>query len=182
MKIFIGPYKNDDTPRKEEIVIHDYDTWSMDHTLALIILPMLKQLKATKHGVPYVDYEDMPEHLRYIPRQYDQRARTDMIDQLQPIEYDDLAEIEFQQQVKCWDWMIGEMIWAFEQILDDDNDKQFYSGKSDTYWVKLKNGFSEMKRGPKDTFQIDHEGLAKHNKRIENGLTLFGKYYRSLWD
>ena len=34
------------------IKIHDYDTWSMDHTLAHIILPMLKQLKETKHGHP----------------------------------------------------------------------------------------------------------------------------------
>lgn len=182
MKISIGPYKDDNTPRREEVVIHNYDTWNMDHTLALIILPMLKQLKETKHGVPVIDHEDMPEHLQYISRKYDQRARTDMIDQLQPIEYDDLSEHEFQRQIKCWDWIMDEMIWAFEQILDDDNDKQFYSGESDIYWEELENGMSEMKRGPNDTFKIDHESLAKHNERIGNGLTLFGKYYRSLWD
>lgn len=182
MKVSIGPYKNDDSPRREEVVIHDYDTWNMDHTLAMIILPMLKQLKATKHGVPVIDYKDMPEHLQYISRKYDERARTDMIDQLQPIEYDDLSEHEFQRQIKCWDWIIDEMIWSFEQILDDDNDKQFFSGVSDIYWEKLDDGMSEMKWGPNDTFKIDREGLAKHNERIENGLTLFGKYYRSLWD
>ena len=38
--------------RKVKVRIDEYDTWSMDHTLALIILPMLKQLKATKHGSP----------------------------------------------------------------------------------------------------------------------------------
>lgn len=40
-------------PRVEYIKIDKYDTWGMDTTLALIIVPMLKQLKATKHGVPY---------------------------------------------------------------------------------------------------------------------------------
>ena len=40
-------------PRVEYIKIDKYDTWGMDTTLALIVVPMLKQLKATKHGVPY---------------------------------------------------------------------------------------------------------------------------------
>jgi hypothetical protein len=75
--------------------------------------------------------------------------------------------MSFNGKIKCWDWMMDEMIWAFEQILDDDNDKQFFSGVSDTYLEELENGYSEMKRGPKDTFKIDHEGLTKHNERIE---------------
>ena len=44
--------------RKLKVRIDDYDTWSMDHTLAYIILPMLKQLRDTKHGSGYVDDED----------------------------------------------------------------------------------------------------------------------------
>ena len=38
--------------QKVEVQIDPWDTWSMDHTLAVIILPMLVQLKATKHGYP----------------------------------------------------------------------------------------------------------------------------------
>jgi hypothetical protein len=38
--------------RKISIHIDKWDTWGMDNTLAMIILPMLKQLKATKHGIP----------------------------------------------------------------------------------------------------------------------------------
>ena len=34
------------------IIIHSWDTWNMDHTLSYIIVPMLEQLKATKHGYP----------------------------------------------------------------------------------------------------------------------------------
>ena len=41
------------TPKqKTSVKIHNYDTWSMDTTLAHIIVPMLKQLKSTKHGYP----------------------------------------------------------------------------------------------------------------------------------
>jgi hypothetical protein len=35
-----------------KVKIDKWDTWSMDHTLSHIILPMLIQLKATQHGHP----------------------------------------------------------------------------------------------------------------------------------
>ena len=50
--------------KKEYIKIDYWDTWSMDHTLSPIILKMLKQLKATKHGSGFIDMEDVPEHMR----------------------------------------------------------------------------------------------------------------------
>ena len=50
--------------RNIKIKIDYWDTWSMDHTLALIALPMLKQLKEKKHGSQIVDLEDVPEYLR----------------------------------------------------------------------------------------------------------------------
>lgn len=143
MKVYIGPYKEDNSDRKEEVHLHDYDTWNMDHTLALIALPMLKQLKATKHGVPYMDYEDMPEHLMYTPRQYDPRAVGDLFNN-----WDDFDD-EFQRQVEVWDWIMDEMIWSMEQVLEDS---------------------------------IEHELDTEHHDRVSNGLKLFGKYYRSLWD
>ena len=142
MKVEIGPYKEDDSPRKESVHLHDYDTWNMDHTLALIALPMLKQLKETKHGVPYMDYEDMPEHLQYDRRQYDPRAVGDLFNN-----WDDFDR-EFERQVKVWEWMMDEMIFAMEQVIDDD---------------------------------IEHIDDMIF-ERIANGLKLFGKYYRSLWD
>ena len=50
--------------QKVSIKIDKWDTWGMDYTLALIILPMIKQLQDTKHGSPIVDLEDVPEELR----------------------------------------------------------------------------------------------------------------------
>ena len=38
--------------QKIKVRIDKWDTWSMDHTLAHIVLPMLVQLKATQHGHP----------------------------------------------------------------------------------------------------------------------------------
>lgn len=143
MKVYIGPYK-DKGKRREEVTIHNYDTWSMDHTLALIALPMLKQLKDTKHGVPNVDYEDMPSHLQYIQKQYSQTY------ELFPA--DDMWEPEFDRQVQVWDWMMDEMIWAMDQIANEDR-------------VNLDVWYSKP-----------------YNDRIQNALKLFGKYYRSLWD
>ena len=35
-----------------DVQIDPWDTWNMDTTLAHIVVPMLKQLKATKHGYP----------------------------------------------------------------------------------------------------------------------------------
>ena len=38
--------------QKIKVRIDKWDTWSMDHTLAHVIHPMLVQLKATNHGYP----------------------------------------------------------------------------------------------------------------------------------
>ena len=60
----INLYLDKRSGQKIRVRIDKYDTWSMDHTLAPIIIPMLKQLKETKHGSPWTDDEDVPEELR----------------------------------------------------------------------------------------------------------------------
>jgi hypothetical protein len=86
-----------------------------------------------------------------------------------------------------WNWVMDEMIWAFEQICEDDNDKQFHSGVHDMKSVACEwdeNGKAtiyKMVKGPNDTWKFDIEGYQKHNDRINNGTRLFGKYYRNLW-
>lgn len=116
--------------RKIKTEIHDYDLWSMDHTLAMIILPMLKQYKEQKNGSPFTDYEDTP----HIPKE----EGTDDFDR--PCIH------------KRWDWILGEMIFAFECVIDDD-------------WE----------------FE-DREKAEEIRLRMENGFRLFGKYYRGLWN
>jgi|TARA_B110000881_G_scaffold140392_1_gene123778 hypothetical protein len=65
MKVKIGNYPThrfyhnwlyrwfDYSPQQSiKVKIDKWDTWSMDHSLAHIILPMLKQLKETNYGYP----------------------------------------------------------------------------------------------------------------------------------
>jgi hypothetical protein len=148
---------------KVSVHIDDFDTWSMDHTLAYIIEPMLKQLKLTKHGAPNVDNKDVPKELR-----------SDAIE-------GDVSVTHF----KKWDWVLDEMIFAFESK-HNDWEEQFCSGEHDVAWIEITEGklkgHSEMVKGPNDTFKIDWKGRTAYQKRITNGFRLFGKYYENLWD
>jgi hypothetical protein len=145
--------------RKIKVRIDPYDTWSMDNTLAHIILPMLKQLKETKHGSPMVDGDDVPPHMRHS---------TDSDN------YDNWVHYK-------WEWVLNEMIWAFEQELDDSGEDRFYHGEPRIHWEDIPGTeYSEMKQTNPD-YWVDHEGLKEYNARIDNGFRLFGKYYRGLW-
>ena len=157
------------------VKIDNYDTWNMDSTLSPIILPMLKQLRKDKHGAPYVDDADVPANLRSTTPAAKKAKK----------EVDDTDGNHFHR----WDWILDEMIWAFQELVDDTWEEQYFSGKSDIFWVPSKELDAkgrprtyEMKKGPGDTRKWDKKGYAKHSARIDNGVRLFGKYYRALWD
>ena len=61
-----------------KVKIDKWDTWSMDHTLAHIILPMLVQLKATNHGHPgsltEAKWNDIMDEMIYA---FEQKCRDD---------------------------------------------------------------------------------------------------------
>lgn len=159
-------------PKIDYVKIDKWDTWSMDSTLSIIILPMLKQLQATKHSAPRVDDEDVPEDLGL--RSSEAPAKEN--------EWD-----TDENWHKRWDWVLAEMIWTFTQ-LTIDSDAQFHTGELDRVSIPCAwddNGKPTMfswDKGPNDTSEFDIEGYKKHNDRISKGLILFGKYYRGLWD
>ena len=146
--------------QKVYVRIDRWDTWGMDHTLALIVLPMLVQLKATKHGAPYVDNEDVPEELR---------STNNEVDNL---------------HFKRWDWVLDEMIFAFHNKLDDNWEAKFETGIHD--WslepVDGEPKMYQMVHGPNHTHEVDWEARNAYQNRISNGFRLFGKYYENLWD
>lgn len=157
MKVKIGTYPKEGKERVVQIKIDPWDTWSMDHTLALIIVPMLKQLKETTHGGPAVADEDVPEEIKSTSAP--------------PLE--DRYSVD-DNYFKRWDWVLDEMIWTFTQLSSEDDDAQFFDHSEVDENVGLIEQIKKIK--------VDEEGLTAHNKRIENGLRLFGKYYRGLWD
>ena len=138
------------------VKIDYYDTWSMDHTLAHIIVPMLKQLRDTAHGSPATDLEDVPEHLH--PKVQPSAANN----------YDDETVHE------RWKWVMNEMIWAFEQEIKDDDTSTFYDHSAVDHSASINAQVGQIK--------VDREGLDAHQKRKANGFRLFGKYYQGLWD
>lgn len=167
--------------RDVKIVIHDFDSWSADHTISLIIVPLLTQLKDKSHSSPMTENKDVPKHLHST------------------MDADGNDEFVHDR----WAWILGEMIWAFTEIRDDKWEEQFHSGVSDIQWDKvdedelkkmqeedpdmltdeeMREGIYEMTLGPADTRKFDAEGYKKHSARIQNGIRLFSKYFFGLWD
>ena len=162
-------------PEIRYVKLDRWDTWSMDHTLAHIVSPMLKQLKDTKHGAPFVDDGDVPDELKSTSAPPKEN------------EYDTDAN-----HFKRWDWVLDEMIFAFDSKLTDWQQK-YSSGHIDTVWVpvdaegkelpnKENSKYFKMKDGPSHTYKCDYDAMEVEQKRITNGFRLFGKYYEALWD
>ena len=99
MRVNIGDYPNPSV----EVQIDKQDTWGMDYTLAHVILPMLIQLKETKHGSPFTEDSDVPEELRSTSAE--------------PKENKWDTDSNFHAR---WDWIMDEMIWAFTEKCEDD--------------------------------------------------------------
>lgn len=160
-------------PKIDYVKIDPWDTWSMDHTLGTIVLPMLKQLRQTQHGAPFVADEDVPEGLGLRSSEAPPKENKWDTD---------------ENHFKRWDWVLDEMIFAFEHKLDDSWQDAFRSGKID--WKSQacewdENGKATMYQqieGPNHTYQCDYEGTKKVEDRIQNGFRLFGTYYSGLWD
>jgi hypothetical protein len=147
------------TKKKRTVIVKldVYDTWAMDHTLSFIILPMLKQLKATQHGSPNVDDEDVPKALQSnscLPKENSW----------------DIDDNHF----KRWEWVLDEMIWAFSEMVDENSTEKFYDHSA----VDKKAGLEEQI----GKIKIDYAGLEVHEARMKKAFMLFGKYYRGLWD
>lgn len=136
MKVNIGRYPKSNTERKISVKIEKHDTWSLDTTLAHIIYPALLKLKAEKQGTPFVEIEDAPHIVR---------TKGEFTN------YDYSSE--------AWDYVLNEMIWAMQQIKDDEPDVHcFY-----------------------EQHPPDFDSIHKYHKRLQNGCRLFGVYFQALW-
>jgi hypothetical protein len=122
--------------RQIDIQIDKYDTWSMDYTLAHIVLPMLKILKETKHGAPISmkGFEDRSNH-QWPQLCFDFYEEGD----------DEADKAGFAE----WDEIMDKMIWSFEQMLDEDADNKFF--ENDTY---DKKGHEEYAARVQEGFEL----------------------------
>lgn len=142
--------------RKLKVRVHDYDLWSADSTLAMVILPVLKEFrKMKKFGVPSCNDTAI-------------------------ITYEDETEEEHDKRIEEWNQTIDKMIWSFEQLVDENNEDQFWIVPPDYEGCKTSSDLIDRMNDRKNVF--DYEALVKHNEKIQEGLDLFGKNFRNLWD
>lgn len=177
MKIKIGKFPKVGG-QKIDIKIDAWDTWNMDSTLARIVYPMLIQLKEAKHGVP---------------SEFVEVGGEEFLDQLSFDFYKETHDDAWKEGAKRWDEVLDKMIWSFEQLAYKDYDSQYHHGDASYDWVKTDRLYPNPINGKMEpTFQMidknpnehwyDFVGHQKHEERIQEGLDLFGKYYRNLWD
>lgn len=156
-------------PRIQYVKIDYWDIWSLDHTLADVILPSLRLLRERKHGSPMVDDEDVPVHLQSeaYKRAKKRTKKSTGYPNVHSIDNEDTTLHD------RWDWVLGEMIWAFEQKADDTAEDRFFdhSNASGLPW--------EADYVPS---KFDKAGYDAWQARKTNGFRLFGKYYEALWD
>ena len=177
MKIKINPYPKKGIRRKVKIQIDRYDTYSMDHTLAKIIYPMLLQLKETKQGIPG-DFADAGG------ADYDPQSSFDF--------YTESHNDAFDEKVKEWDNILDKMIWSFQQIADDNWEIQYHHGEAKFDWVETEEIVNPITQKKEKMYQmvdinpndhwIDFVGMRMHQDRIQEGIDLFAKYFMNLWD
>ena len=103
----IGEKYNDRKESKRvKVHIDEYDVWSFDGTLAHIILPGLIMLRDKKNGAPLVDDKDVPKRLRSTSDpDFDPKNNIGQTD-----------KFFFDR----WEYVMNEMIFAFEHILSDN--------------------------------------------------------------
>lgn len=156
MKVYIGKYPKDSSKeRKVRIEIAPYDVWNMDSTLSMIVVPMLRMIRQDKQGAPNVDDEDVPSSIRSTSAK--------------PADEYDVDEYWFDR----WDYVLNEMIWAHEQLISKEGDDEFFD------WSGVDKDVGVMEQVK--ALKVDTKGLEAYHQRIDNGMRLFGKYYRNLW-
>lgn len=140
--------------RKVKIVIDDFDTWNLDHTLALIIGAALKKFRKSYIRYQITEDDEINPALKKFKKSYIGGYQIIGNDEV-PVELHTdsdpytghISEEEETKYVAKWKYIIDEMIWSFDYILDDDK-------------IETQEG----------------------EDRCHNGLRLFAKYYRGLWD
>lgn len=168
MKITMGKFLKKGE-RKINIQIDPYDTWNLDHTMAMIIYPALLQLKVVKHGVP---------------SEFAEVGGEDWHNQLSFDFYTETVNESFELSSKKWDDILDKIIWSFQQLsVENEHDDKYHHGEIKISWTEEDRlGHSTMIDENPTEHWYDHVGHRLHEDRIQEGLELFGRYYRNLWD
>lgn len=158
MKVRIGNYRSDKAkkPRIETVQVHPWDTYSAYHTLALVIYPVLTAYK-----------KDIIEK-GAVPGDF---LKTVDVSNMTEEEAQAAHDSIYNEGAAKWEEVLDKMLWSFEQIKNDyASEEEFFSINEDADEKDIKN-----------RYDIDGDGLNDYYEKIDEGLALFGRYYRDLW-
>ena len=142
--------------RTEIVRIDRSDTLDLYTDLAQIIHPALIEFKKRNDGCFEVKPEDCP------------------------FSVNDESDTGFSEQ--RYNWVMDEMIWTFNEVLNDLSQEKFWSGESDFFFEDILDTTKQrVVKGPNHTRVFDSEAFGQHKARVDNGLRLFGVYYLNLW-
>lgn len=126
MKVSIGNYpKNASRKRRIKVEVDQWDLFSMDHTLALVIVPMLKAFLngPADRSIPAFCFPSL-----------DGRE-------------DNYTSKEYATATKKWKESLESMLWSFEQIVgeqsfisDDTEEKIDVVSRYGAYQAKIQHG------------------------------------------
>lgn len=80
-----------------------------------------------------------------------------------------------------WGEILDKIIWSFEHC--DDDIRPIYSDDFDHRFEVSESESGMRTYSPmNETGTVDWSPIHKHNEQVQEGLLLFAKYYRNLWD
>lgn len=135
MKIDIGNYVKYPKKRKIKIKIHNYDTYDLRSTLAIVIAASLKKFKKNKCGIPMFCFPQLED---YSPTEQEETIAKNN-----------------------WDAILDSMIFAFDELAQEKEENKIY----------------DMNLSPEQT----KKELDELREKVQEGLDLFAKHYKSLW-
>ena len=109
----------------------------MDDTIYIIVHPMLVKLKLKKHGAPYVEDSDVPEHLRSTAAPAKKNEW-------------DTDDYHFDR----FDWVLDEMIWAFDTVARNKEEDIYYSTRPRKRGTELLKIMQDRKQNANRLFGV----------------------------
>lgn len=161
--------------RDISVRVDPWDSWSADATIATIAVPIIKQLQKTKHGIPGRLSAGEEFDAEKIRRYNDILGNDDYSEEGKEQRSKDYEEAE-----AIWDEVVNEMIFGLEACYVEGHEPDFWI-KKPQYLTKDcpdKPGFKEFIRNG----ELDHAAYEAYHTRVQNGLILFGRYFKTLWD
>ena len=139
------------------------ESWDFKSALASWALPSLKYMKDNLHGYPS----------RLIPEE-----KWEEISAGKEI-VDEGRNIREEHGMKEWNKILDKIIWSFENHENEPMPTEPENYDSRCNMIKYDDGSTEYEH--LDDRPWDWTECEAHDKKVQEGLDLFAKYYKDLW-